>query len=118
MKVRPDIKFYSTAALQHPKIFEKALQEKEFICSTLTINTIPEGWKLIGIARPYKAQHIQEILEEYYSINEDLTKNWDIYVAVEYDKFKRPDEIIFVGEQWETDLANKYFGDGMLETVN
>ena len=23
MKVRPDIKFYSAAALQHPKIFEK-----------------------------------------------------------------------------------------------
>ena len=118
MEVRPDIKFYSAAALQHPDIFEKALQEKEFICSTLTINTLPEGWKFVGIAKPYASQHIKEILEEYYPIDENLTKNWDVYMAVEYDKFVQPDEIIFVGEQGETDLASKYFGDGMLETVN
>lgn len=118
MEVRPDIRFYSEAALLHPDIFEQALREKEFICSALTLNTLPEGWKLVGIAQSYGSQHIKEILEEYYPIDEDLTKNWDVYMAVEYDKFVRPDEVIFVGEKWETDLASKYFADGMLQTVN
>lgn len=117
MKVRPDIKFYSEAALKHPHIFEQALKEDKIVCSTMTINTLPEGWRLVGIAEPYASQHIEEILDEYYPIDENIVKNWDVYMAIEYDKFVRPDEVIFVGEQWETQLASKYFGDGMLETV-
>ena len=117
MKARPDIRFYSAAALKHPEVLEQALQEKEFICSTLTINTLPGGSKLLGKATPYTAQHIIEILDTYFPITSDLIENWDVYTAVEYDKFVQPDEIIFVGERWETDLASKYFGDGMLETV-
>ena len=118
MEVRPDIKFYSTAALQHPEVLRQALQEQEFICSMLAVNTLPDHEMLIGVAIPYIMEHLQEILEEEnFTIDENLAKNMDVYTAVEYDKFVRPDEVIFVGEQWETDLASKYFGDGMLETV-
>jgi len=117
MEIKQDIKFYSTAALQHPEVFEQALKESKFICSNITLNVLPEGYKLIGIAEPYVSKHIIEILNEFYPIDENISKNWDVYMAVEYDKFVRPDEVIFVGEKWETDLANKYFGDGMLETV-
>ena len=117
MEVRPDIKFYSTAALRHPIILKQALQEENFICSMLAINTLPEHEMLTGVAIPYIPKHLEEIFNKYYPIDNNITKNWDVYTAVEYDKFVRPDEIIFVGEQWETDLASKYFGDGMLETV-
>lgn len=118
MEIRPDIKFYSEAALSHPDIFEQALQEKKFVCSSLTLNTLPRGEELQDMAQPYTVEHLEEILDTYFSINENLIKNWDVYTAIEYDQFVRPDEIIFVGEKWETDLASKYFGDGMLQTVN
>ena len=117
MEVRPDIKFYSTAALTHPDVLRQALTEDEFICSMLAINTLPDHEMLIGKAKPYILEHLEEILTKYFKIDDNLAKNIDVYTAVEYDQFIRPDEVIFVGEKWETDLASKYFGDGMLETV-
>lgn len=118
MEVRPDIKFYSYAALSHPEIFKKVKEGNEkVIISQLTFNTLPNIGHLRNVVEPYSTQYIDEIFNEYFSITEDLTKNWDVYLAVEYDKYVRPDEVIFVGEKWETDLASKYFGDGMLETV-
>ena len=117
METRPDIRFYSAAALKHPEVFKRAKKEKQFICSSMTINILPKGYELVGIAVPYGSKHIGEIIDTYFKYDEDLTKNWDIYMAIEYDKFERPDEVIFVGEKWETDLASIYFGDGMLETV-
>ena len=118
METRPDVKFYSEAALRHPKVLKQALQEKEFICSAMTFNTFPEKEKLAGIAKPYASQHLKEILNNFYPIDNNIVKNWDVYMAVEFDNYVRPDEVIFVGEKWETDLASKYFGDGMLEVVD
>ena len=118
MEIRPDIKFYSNAALSHPYILQEALQEDAFICSAMTFNTFPHKEKLEGIAQPYASKHLKEILNNFYPIDDNIVKNWDVYMAVEYDNFVRPDEVIFVGERWETDLASKYFGDGMLKTVD
>ena len=117
MEVRPDIRFYSEAALRHPNVFEKAKQEEEFVCSVMTINILPNRDELIQNAIPYGTKHLEEIIETYFKYDENLTKNWDVYMAIEYDMNERPDKVIFVGEQWETELASKYFGDGMLETV-
>ena len=118
MEVRPDIKFYSYAALSHPEIFERVKNGKEkVIISQLTFNTFPNIGHLRDKVEPYSTQHIDIIFKKYFPIDKDLTKNWDVYLAAEYDKYVRPDEVIFVGEKWETDLASKYFGDGMLETV-
>lgn len=116
MEVRSDIKFYSESALRHPKILAQAKQESEFICSLMTYNLLPYVSELPNV-KPYKNKHIGEIIEQYFQYDNNIVKNWDIYSAIEYDLYERPDEIIFVGEQWETKLANKYFGDGMLETV-
>ena len=116
METRPDIKFYSAAALSHPEVLEEARQEKEFICSMMTFN-LNHDLANMPNARPYVNKHIGEIIETYFEYNDDLVKNWDIYIAVEYDLYEQPDEVIFIGEKWETDLASKYFGDGMLITV-
>lgn len=116
MEVRPDIRFYSESALRHPDIFEQAKQQTEFACSMMTYNLTPHLNELPN-AKPYVNHAIGEIIDKYFEYNDDLIKNWDIYTAVEYDLYERPDEVIFVGEQWETELASKYFGDGMLETV-
>ena len=41
----------------------------------------------------------------------------ELAAAIECNDKKYTDEIIFVGLPWEMEEANKYFGDGMLETV-
>ena len=112
---RPDIKFYSVEALAK----EKNNINEEFICSTLTWNSLNEDdqHKLEEYARPYQTAHIEVTIETFFQYDNDILKNWDVYTAIEYDMYEQPDEVIFVGTDREVKLASKYFGDGMLITI-
>ncbi len=112
---RPDIKFYSAEALAK----EKNNIHEKFICSTLTWNSLSDNDRLLlnEYARPYQTAHIEVTIETFFQYDNDILKNWDIYTAIEYDMYEQPDEVIFVGNERETQLASKYFADGMLITI-
>ena len=114
LKIKPDHKFYSLYALRQEQ--EKLKKSKEpIIISTdtfwATSSKILEGinYELFKPSNNWeRAKDFSESFKYDYK---------DILAALECNDTKYIDEIIFVGKPWEVEIANKYFGDGMLEIV-
>lgn len=135
--MKNDIRFYDTCSLllAGETLFEK---EEQFVVSSITLNEL-ENIKTSIHKDPdikYIARLIQRLMEEnpskciimpHYVDNEIILKQEGFEItqdmkilsdAIEYDKTQRPDETIFVTNDLALKhIANLFFGDGMIESV-
>ena len=111
MEISPDIKFITYDALCNKETFIKYATNQEPI-----IITVATADDLGNFAEFFNIKDIYRIPEETLELIRD-PDDYEVFSAICYDTYIRPDEVILVCSNKEKEYAETYFADGMLEVV-
>ena len=111
MEISPDIKFVTYDALLDKETFLRFINSQEpIVISKDTAVTLGDSAKFFNIADIYTAP------EETLELVRD-PDDFEVFCALCYDTYVRPDEVILVCTEKEKEYAEFYFADGMLEVI-